>query len=390
MQGEINSIDEAEFFLSTQLEKDIRPNELGITPEQEFWAHCSNIQAWAEHNYDSRLIHSNLAFPLLKKLSQQQDPAILKQFKQEIKNRLKNADGRLLTYLKNLKYIPYNPRESSCLKKEDIQREDVAEMLEYGKPYVIIYLSEMGFLDLLSREEFYMSLLNWNAKRERQAKCMIKIESLLGYTLDFDLFIDEMVNGFFVENNKITILSLYEEEFPIPSCIGNLTDLRALWLGADKIKELPNSFKNLKKLEYINIASNFLDNLPKELIYMNSLKKCVLSFNNITTIPEDIENLDNIEHLNLENNKISKLPGTIGKLKKLEYLNLDCNNLTDLPEEIGELTSLKYLNLSNNKLETLPKTLINLNKLETLQMRNNNFTKIPHYIQKMKNVKVSF
>ena len=35
-----------------------------ITPKQEFWAHCSNLQTWNENYYDTRLIHTNLAFPL--------------------------------------------------------------------------------------------------------------------------------------------------------------------------------------------------------------------------------------------------------------------------------------------------------------------------------------
>ncbi|KKN50191.1 hypothetical protein LCGC14_0635370, partial [marine sediment metagenome] len=41
-----------------------------ITPEAEFWGHCSNFQVWAEQNYDTRLLHSNLSFPLLKKLTE--------------------------------------------------------------------------------------------------------------------------------------------------------------------------------------------------------------------------------------------------------------------------------------------------------------------------------
>ena len=35
-----------------------------ISPETEFWGHCSNLQAWAENNYNTRILHRNLAFPL--------------------------------------------------------------------------------------------------------------------------------------------------------------------------------------------------------------------------------------------------------------------------------------------------------------------------------------
>jgi hypothetical protein len=44
-----------------------------IPPEIRFWAHCSNLETWGENNYDTRLIHSNLAFPLLKKLTEAGD-----------------------------------------------------------------------------------------------------------------------------------------------------------------------------------------------------------------------------------------------------------------------------------------------------------------------------
>ncbi|TFF90698.1 MAG: hypothetical protein EU548_01725, partial [Promethearchaeota archaeon] len=67
--GNINSIDEAAEKYDDILEGDeFLPEEFAISPEQEFWAHCSNLQAWAENKYNINLIHSNLAFPLLVKL----------------------------------------------------------------------------------------------------------------------------------------------------------------------------------------------------------------------------------------------------------------------------------------------------------------------------------
>ncbi len=41
-----------------------------IPPETEFWAHCSNLQVWAENNYDTRLLHMSIAFSLLKELAE--------------------------------------------------------------------------------------------------------------------------------------------------------------------------------------------------------------------------------------------------------------------------------------------------------------------------------
>ena len=64
---DIDSIDEAEGRLNTSLEENNNnPFEYKIPPETEFWGHCSNIQAWVENNYNTRLLHRYLAFPLLK------------------------------------------------------------------------------------------------------------------------------------------------------------------------------------------------------------------------------------------------------------------------------------------------------------------------------------
>ncbi|MHA1478024.1 MAG: hypothetical protein ACTSPU_07475, partial [Promethearchaeota archaeon] len=65
---EIESIDEAADILGWTEERQVGV-EYEIDPETEFWGHCSNLQAWYEHNYDTRLLHSNLSFPLLKKLA---------------------------------------------------------------------------------------------------------------------------------------------------------------------------------------------------------------------------------------------------------------------------------------------------------------------------------
>lgn len=77
----IMSIDEAvEEIRNRLLKKNNKNNEFlendetydpseEIPPEVEFWGHCSNMQVWVENNYDTRLLHRWLAFPLLKKLT---------------------------------------------------------------------------------------------------------------------------------------------------------------------------------------------------------------------------------------------------------------------------------------------------------------------------------
>ena len=78
---EINSIDDLEDSLGN--ERDYFRQKRRITPEAEFWGHCSNIQTWVEHNYDTRILHRNIAFPLLRRLTQVGDENARKAFKEE-------------------------------------------------------------------------------------------------------------------------------------------------------------------------------------------------------------------------------------------------------------------------------------------------------------------
>ncbi|MFX0105728.1 MAG: zinc ribbon domain-containing protein, partial [Candidatus Hodarchaeota archaeon] len=78
-----------------------------ITAEQEFWGHCSNIQAWVEHDYDTRILMSNISFPLLRELVKAGDPMARKVFKEEIALRLESGYPSVVQYLLNQGYIRY-------------------------------------------------------------------------------------------------------------------------------------------------------------------------------------------------------------------------------------------------------------------------------------------
>ena len=93
---EINSIDEAEEHLSHEMHGRFNYQ---IPSETEFWGHCSNLEAWAENNYDTRILHRNLAFPLLKKLTSAGDPLAKRVFKEEIAKRIQSGYPSVINYL---------------------------------------------------------------------------------------------------------------------------------------------------------------------------------------------------------------------------------------------------------------------------------------------------
>ncbi len=86
-----------------------------IPDEERFWGHCSNIQAWAEHNYDTRLLHRNLAFPLLKKLTEAGDLTAKRVFKEEIAKRYSSGHPSVQEYLKEEGYLKFLSEEELTL-----------------------------------------------------------------------------------------------------------------------------------------------------------------------------------------------------------------------------------------------------------------------------------
>jgi AmmeMemoRadiSam system protein B len=101
---EIKSIDEAVNILDRSMEGQ-DGNFINIPPETEFWGHCSNLQVWTENNYDTRLLHSNLSFPLLKKLTEVGDPIAKKVFKEEIAKRIGIKSDSVIIFFLEERYL---------------------------------------------------------------------------------------------------------------------------------------------------------------------------------------------------------------------------------------------------------------------------------------------
>ena len=106
----ISSIDEAVDVLNnSQYGYFYNSNE--IPPETEFWGHCSNLQAWVENDYDTRLLHRNIAFPLLRKLTKVGDPIAKRRFKEEIVQRFLSGHHSVMEFLIRENYLEYLNRE---------------------------------------------------------------------------------------------------------------------------------------------------------------------------------------------------------------------------------------------------------------------------------------
>ncbi len=132
---DMSSIDEASEILNKDLELS-SPYKYHITPQEEFWGHCSNIQAWVENKYDTRILHSNLAFPLLKRLVAAGDPLAKRVFKEEIVKRLIHGYFPVVLYLLEEDYLQF-------FSQEEI-RMILVELVEKDKFDILALIEEMS------------------------------------------------------------------------------------------------------------------------------------------------------------------------------------------------------------------------------------------------------
>lgn len=159
---------------------------------------------------------------------------------------------------------------------------------------------------------------------------------------------------------KLVALNLSGNELTtLPEETGKLENMETLDLSRNKLTRLPRVIGRLKNLKELYISGNSLrcslssNDLPKELVQLSNLKILDLGFNRLELFPTEVQGLTNLTHLNLRGNPLKSLEG-IKKLRKLAHLNLGYPpliNLYDLRNVAKGLTNLKFLYLDRNALE---------------------------------------
>lgn len=157
----------------------------------------------------------------------------------------------------------------------------------------------------------------------------------------------------------------------LPPEVGNLTNLRKLYLNSNHFTTLPPEIGNLVSLQWLDLCRNQLTKLPSEIGNLTNLTDFFLNFNKIASLPLEIRNLTKLIRFFLESNKLVQLPAEIGSLASLQQLVLKKNQLTSLPAKIGDLASLRNLFLEDNQLTFLPPEIGNLFNLEFINFSDN-------------------
>ena len=183
--NEINSIDEFEGILRSWSKSDISPND-------EFWGHCSNLQAWSEYNYDTSLLHRNLAFPLLKKLVEVRDPKAKTIFKNEIATRFSSAYPSVVTFLVKEGYLNFlNSEELDILIEELFTARFTYALQELVRSFyskLIKYIKKGNYENLLLK--FYEDVIN-QKNRDLEVICWNIIQKIISIELQKQFPVDK-------------------------------------------------------------------------------------------------------------------------------------------------------------------------------------------------------
>ncbi|CAL5334536.1 unnamed protein product [Camellia sinensis] len=161
---------------------------------------------------------------------------------------------------------------------------------------------------------------------------------------------------------------------PIPSCIGQLTNLNNLDLSLNHFNgSIPREIGKLKNLVEMNINGNILSGpIPSSIFQLTNLTTLDLSLNHFNgSIPPEIGKLENLVKMHLGGNSFHGLiPVAIGDLTRLTYLNLKDNLLKGkIPSSIGQLMKLEFLDMSANQINnTIPTELGHLSNLSHLNL----------------------
>ncbi|KAM5127127.1 leucine-rich repeat-containing protein 58-like [Mantella aurantiaca] len=151
-----------------------------------------------------------------------------------------------------------------------------------------------------------------------------------------------------------------------------LARLKTLLAKNNRLDEfsLPKEMGTMK-LEVLNLSGNQFEEIPSQLLQIQTLKTLSMGGNRLKSIPADIDNMISLEFLYLGGNFISHIPPELANLPYLSCLVLCDNRIQGVPPQLAQVHSLRSLSLHNNLLTYLPREILSLVHLQELSLRGN-------------------
>ncbi|KAG4072416.1 hypothetical protein HA402_004348 [Bradysia odoriphaga] len=161
----------------------------------------------------------------------------------------------------------------------------------------------------------------------------------------------------------------------LPEDVTNFPFLETLLVYHNTLRTIPETVRGLHSLSYLDLRSNQLSVLPREICLL-PLQVLLVSNNRLLSLPEELGRMDLLTELDVSCNQITHLPARMSDLKSLKSLSLRSNQLVYLPKEVTCL-QLVSLDISCNRIATLPVELRLMTSLVSLELENNPLTSPP-------------
>ena len=75
-------------------------------------------------------------------------------------------------------------------------------------------------------------------------------------------------------------------------------------MGANKIRDIPESVGSLTQLQALNLCDNKIEKIPSSVVHLHNLKTLSLHKNLIKTLPPELISLRNLSELSLRENPL--------------------------------------------------------------------------------------
>ncbi|MHA1763974.1 MAG: hypothetical protein ACTSYC_09510, partial [Promethearchaeota archaeon] len=222
--------------------------------ELDFFVNCSNLQAWVEHDYNTRLLDYRLSFPILKKLAEKGDWYARVRFKEELIERFRKGSKEvkefivesydLLEELGEEFYSMYEPNTAEVLKAVDKNKNYYAEEEE---DFNITSLGlemenrdELALLPTVSRlPKLKRLILKLPPHSKKDVECLKNLQTL--ESLEIIKCDAELLLEIATSLKNLKKLKIYtHDQFHFPKEAGSLTNLTELRIGGH-FKEFPRN-----------------------------------------------------------------------------------------------------------------------------------------------------